>query len=100
MKRNRDILTRRRDGVWRGEIPDDGWWYMTVTPKVICIKCKKVWRGAIGRSRDWRINRQTPVRCPHCACLTLKINGTARVPRSSNTRAWNKYIKTRRELNE
>lgn len=80
--------SRKRDGVLSGEYPDNGWFWAGVTPKVVCLGCKKVWRGAVGRRSDLRASRQTPRTCPHCGLETFPINPMARLPRKRNAKAW------------
>lgn len=86
-KRPKSIWKRRRDGLWTGTYPDDGWFYRGVTAKAVCFRCRKVWRAPAGLLP----RNNPPANCPQCGAGTARINPMARVPRRRNIKAWRVY---------
>lgn len=77
---DKNLRLRKRDGVWAGFCPDDGWFYNSTSRKCVCWTCRKVWRR-------FRWNQDLE-KCPHCGGAVQVVNAMSRIPRKGNVKAW------------
>jgi hypothetical protein len=79
-------IKRKRDGNWRGSVPDDGSFWMRISEKRVCFACRKVWR------RRRRVVREhgSLNKCPECGQPLTTVNPMSQVPRRANKAAWRK----------
>lgn len=84
-------LRRKRDGVIASECPDDGYFNLIVSAKLVCFKCHKSFKRFGDR------NLFSNDRCPQCGQVMRHVAPMSAIPRKQNKWGWRRleriYVK-------